>query len=371
MAESTPIDPGAPVPRDAIDPDLVKLPRSRGKLGIITCAGVVFLCVFAIVRLSADRAFSAGGQPQKVDVASILAGKVATESYVALDAEPLMANAIRTTAAKTSLGQRVTPVRGTGDRLWLVLPGDGWTAPTTSGYTGRLRKLAELPFADVLAEYASAHPRPVFASTTAARAAFSTGKLATVAGDTLAITDAAEVAFDVVEPNRSTITARFTEQTEDHGPLLDAAAWTAHLTKAGITPESTEPGKDGVKFGVALPAAEVTTKLQAANLWAASVDPMTRHVRTTWGALRSSPPDGFATPAGAAASAHIDLIGVYVSQPVPDDAYALITGERPEDYWYVTWILVGLGIIGLLFAWALVRAVRRDLFSGRGSAPAA
>ncbi|MGE0867800.1 MAG: hypothetical protein AB7P03_04530 [Kofleriaceae bacterium] len=357
MAESTPIEPGAPVPRDAIDPELVKLPRARGKLGVITCAGVVFLCVYALLRLGSDRTFSGGGEPRKVDVAAILGGKVEPESYVSLDAEPLMSDAIRATAAKTSLGQRLAPVRGTAHRLWLVLPGDGWSPPTLAGYTGRLRKLDALPFVDAVAAYARSHPRPVFASTAAVRAALSTGTLTTVAGESISVADSAEVAFDVVEPDRSTITARFTEQTEDHGPLLDPAAWTAHLAKAGITPVSTEPGKDSVKFAVSLTPAEVTAKLQQASLWAASVEPMTRHVRTTWGALRGSPGE-------IAADAHIDLLGVYVTRTIPDDAYALITGERPEDYWYVSWIMVGLGIIGVLFAWALVRAVRRVATAG-------
>ena len=35
-------------------------------------------------------------------------------------------------------------------------------------------------------------------------------------------------------------------------------------------------------------------------------------------------------------------------------------GEAPGDYWYVLPVAIGLAIIGLLFAWATVRALRRD-----------
>jgi hypothetical protein len=57
----------------------------------------------------------------------------------------------------------------------------------------------------------------------------------------------------------------------------------------------------------------------------------------------------------------IELVGLYVTRRIPDDAYAVITGEVPDDYWYVMPITVALAVILLVFSWALVRAVRRDL----------
>jgi hypothetical protein len=58
-------------------------------------------------------------------------------------------------------------------------------------------------------------------------------------------------------------------------------------------------------------------------------------------------------------------VGVYTARAIPEDAYALLVGELPDDYWYVMPITVTLAIIGLLFLWALVRAVRRDLLPTR------
>ena len=97
--------------------------------------------------------------------------------------------------------------------------------------------------------------------------------------------------------------------------------------------------------------ADVRDRLDTAKIFA-RVDPVAHHQETTWGVLKTSPPAGFA---------NADLVGLYVSRSIPDDAYALVTGEKPEDYWYVLWISIALGLIGLVFAWALVRAVRRDL----------
>jgi hypothetical protein len=59
--------------------------------------------------------------------------------------------------------------------------------------------------------------------------------------------------------------------------------------------------------------------------------------------------------------AELDLVGLYVPRGIPDGAYALITGETPADYWYVLPVTIVVGLIALLFAWALVRAIKRDL----------
>src|SRR6187431_1456446 len=100
MATSPPIaaepEPGAPVPRDAIDPDLVKLARTRTRIGVITAAAVVALSVYFILRLGADRTF--GGEPdtpRAVALADVAAGKVADNSYVSFEADPMMSHAIR------------------------------------------------------------------------------------------------------------------------------------------------------------------------------------------------------------------------------------------------------------------------------------
>ncbi|HSK01946.1 MAG TPA: hypothetical protein VK932_11920 [Kofleriaceae bacterium] len=384
MAASPPIEdpaarePGAPVPRDAIDPELVKLARTRPKIGAITAAAVVVLCGWFMFRLGADRRF--GGEPESpraVALADVAAGKVADESFVSFEAEPMMSHAIRTGRTKSDPGLRVTPVRGTGERVWLVLSGDGWERPTLKAYTGRLRRIGELPFAGVLDAHATAYPRPTFASAASVRAAFAGGPVTTVAGDKIAVADTDRVAFDVVDPGRATIVATFTgkrdpaEGDPGHGPLTDAALWIAELGKHGVAATvSSTPGQADAVLGqarldVAMPVADVTAKLEAAKLWAARVERVTRHHETTWGALRASPAGAFAAGGGQPVpDAHVDLVGLHVQRGVPGDALALLVGEKPADYWYVLPLTVVLGIIGLLFAWALVRVIR-DLLPAR------
>src|SRR5882757_10728793 len=128
----TPIEqrePGAPIARDAIDPDLVKLARARPKVGMITAAGIAFLCLWFVLRLNPDRRFAGEGAPRPVSVADVLDGKVAADARIQVAAEPLIAHAVRATNAKGSLGLRIVPVRGTAGRLWIAVSGDGWNAP--------------------------------------------------------------------------------------------------------------------------------------------------------------------------------------------------------------------------------------------------
>lgn len=370
MAESTSADePGAPIARDAVDPELIKLSRKPTRVGVVTAIGVIFLCVVFLLRLNGDRAFAGNGDPKKVTVAQILAGEVGAESYVTVEAEPLMSHAIRTSVQKGGLGLRVVPARGTGEKLWIVIDGNGWEQPSTTGFVGRLRKLDALPFGKAIDAYATEHPRPMFATAAATRAGFASGKVAMVTGEELAVSDTDEVALDVVDPNSAVIVAALNER------LPTAQAWTSALGAAGITTGPAIPPPTGVSDQVryevkgAGAVASTTTKLEGAQLWAARVEPVTRHFKTTWGALKASSGAGFTVAAGVTVpDADLDLVGIYAAKDVPDGAYALVTGEKPADYWHVLPISIGLVVIGLLFLWALVRAVKRDILPARAPA---
>jgi hypothetical protein len=365
LASAMAREPGEPFARDEIDPDLVKLARPRSKVGLITAAGLVFLCIAYLVHLAPDLRFArSSAQPVPAAVADILAGKVDTEALVALSAEPLRSQAIRASSAQGTLGHRVVPVRGTGDRLWLVLSGNGWEPPATTGYVGRLRKLDDLGFAAAIRAHAAKHPPAVFAPAAAVRAGFAGGAVATVSGDPARLADRDAVALDVVDPGAATLAASFNDR------LPDAAAWRAALERAGLTVTETaapDPALGQIRFTVGTSVSDATSRLEAAGLWAARVEPVTRHYRTTWGALRASPPAGLAIGDKVIPDGEIELVGLYPARAIPGDAYAVVTGELPDDYWYVLPIAIALASIVLVFAWAGVRAVRRDLVPARAA----
>jgi hypothetical protein len=360
-------EPGAPVAKDKIDKDLValdvKLRHSGPKLGVVTAAGIVFLSVFFLIKLNPDRRFAGNDESAKTaTVAEIVKGTVGEDTLVAVQAEPRMTHAVRAAAAKTGVGMRVVPVRGSSEKLWLVLSGDGWESPTMGPYVGRLRELGDLPFAETVRDYVAAHPRPVFAQASAVRTGFASAKVVTVSGEEVTLRDRDRVGFDVIDPNAATIVCTYNERHAD----LNACA--KALAEAGIATSGTpRDGREQGYFEVALPGAVATiaTKLEAASLWAARVDPVTRHHDTTWGELKGSGPAGFTVGGTTLPDAQLDLVGLYVARTIPDGAYALIAGERPADYWYVLPVTIVVGLIGLLFAWALVRAVKRDLLPAR------
>ncbi|HEX3478173.1 MAG TPA: hypothetical protein VHT91_24295 [Kofleriaceae bacterium] len=362
-APSAELDPGAPIARDAIDPELIKLARHRPRVGIITAAGLVFLAVLFLIRLDPDRRFAGSrAQPATATVADVLAGKVATEQLVSVAAEPLVSSAIRVTPARGTSGLRLAPARGTADRLWLVASGDGRDRLQPADHVGRLRKLDDLAIAAAAHDYADQHPRPVFASAAAVRSGFASGRVATVAGDAIAIADGDAIALDIVDPGAATIAAAFNER------LPDVAAWRAALDGAGLTPTATgtpDAALGQVRFTVAASVSATTARLETARLWAARVEPIPRHFQTTWAALRRSPPAGLDVGGTILPDDQIDLVGLYVARGIPAGAYALVAGESPDDYWYVMPITVALAAIVIVFAWALIRAIRRDLLPAR------
>jgi hypothetical protein len=359
-------DEGAPVPRDAIDPELVKLARTRMQIGLLTALGVVVLCVVFLLRLGPDRSFAGQSEPRSVSVADVLAGAVEPDTLVTLEAEPLVAHALRAMKKKGDLGTRFIPVRGSGDRLWLVLPGDSREAPRTDDrYVGRLRRLDDSRFGVAVAELAAEQPRWMFATPAAIRAAFASSTLRTVTDDDVRVAATDRVAFEVVEPDQATLVVTFGSKRKD------ARAWLATLAAAQL-PATELPAKDTdaalgqARFRIAQAPDEVSRKLVEAELFATRVEPVTTRHETTWGELARSPSAGLAAGAAVVPDAHVDAVGILVARPIPDAAYAVFTTEQPADYWYVMPITVVLIGLGLLFAWALVRAVRRDLLPVRG-----
>jgi hypothetical protein len=351
-------DDGAPVPADAIDPELVKLGRKRLQIGAITAIAAAALCAFFAVRLGPDRHFAGEGDtPRHATPSQVLDGSVAVDSFVALHGEPLVAHAVRAASSKGAAGERVVPVRGTGDRLWLVEPGDAFGDPTPDAYVGRLRKLADLPLASAVHAFVAANPRPVFATVGELRKAFASGTLRTVTGDEVRADAATKVAFDIVDPNAAVVVCSFVEA------LPDAPSWLAALGSANI-PVTGQPvvERDAVLVDVTLPdaVAVATSRLDAAMLYAARVDPVTRRYDTTWATIAASPAGALATGSASVPDANTDLVGVYVARSVPDDAYALTTGETPDDYDYVWPLTIALGVFAAVFAWGFARAIRRD-----------
>jgi hypothetical protein len=327
---------------------------------------VVGLCVYFLLRLGPDRKFAGeDDKPTAVAVSDILGDRIAPNSFIELEAEPLVSHAIRSVKTRGDLGLRVVPVRGTGDRLWLTLPGDAWEPPVMNNrYRGRLRKLGDTALASSVRDYVEATPRPLFATAAAVRAGLASGRVKLVTGDDITVSDTQQVSFDVVDPGTAAIIVSFIDK------YPDMRSWGGAMKRANIEvkPGTVKPYDAALgqgRYEVAMSVDDATKKVKDAELWAARIEAVNRHRVGTWGDLKKSGAAGFALGGAVTPDAQVDLVGIFVDRPIPDDAYTLITTEVPQDYWYVLPITIALALIGLLFAWALVRAIRRDLMPAR------
>jgi len=358
-------DPGAPIGRDEIDPELIRLRRSTPVIGTITAAAIVILCATLMVRLRHDFAFSReDGKPRSVTVAELTAGTVAPESYVTVDAPIDRIGAIRVRTSEATAGNRLVAVRGTGDLLWLALSGDAYGAYShDERVTGRLRRLDDVRFAGPLAVALNRNPSPRFisgAELARVRAAGAGGKVTLLDGAPLTLAATDEVELAVVDPGAAVVVVAFSPGHPDVG------SWAAALAAAGIIAPAAEPDRvtdDLARWNVKRVDAVVAIQaaLDTGELWGARVEPAMTHVRAPWTQLAVGPA-GVTGPNGVIPWSSIDVVGVWAHRTIPSGAWVVLTDETPADYWYLNVVFAGLGILGLLFAWALARAIRRQFF---------
>jgi hypothetical protein len=358
---------GAPIGPDAIDPELVSLRRPAPRIGALAALSVVALCVVLMVRLRHDLSFArAGGTPKQVTVQELVAGKVAADSYVTFSAPADASAVIRAQVTQANPGTRVRPVLGTGDRLWLAEPGDGW-GPVQHDQVvrGRLRSMSDVRFGGPVARALAKGAWPRFVSGAelmrARSASADGGDVVLVDGGSLTIAGTTEVELWLPDPGQAVVVGTFSVR------FPDVAAWTAALARAGVIAESAAPLSQTdalVRWQVQRPdaIASINQQLEDAQLWGARVEPSPVRVRTTFGALAVSA-DGVVLPGrnGAAIPASaIDVAALWAPRTMPAGAWVVMTDERPGAYWYLTPVYLGLALIALLFTWALVMAIRRQ-----------
>ncbi|HVV82515.1 MAG TPA: hypothetical protein VHE35_05520 [Kofleriaceae bacterium] len=360
---------GAPIGKDALDPELISLRRAAPRIGALAAAAVVILCAVLMVRLRHDLAFArAGATPKQVTIDDIVAGHIAADSYVTLTAPPDSASALRAQVSVANPGTRVRPVAGTDDRLWLAEPGDAWgPARHDEVVSGRLRSMSEVRFGGPVARALAKGAWPRFVTgaelSRARQASAAGGALHLVDGGTISVKADTDVELWLPDPGQAIVVGTF----GSHYP--DVAAWTDALAKAGVIAAGTAPTSKTealVRWQVQRPdaVASIGQQLDAAQLWGARVEPSPVRVRVKWSELVATP-DGVDVPSHAGAAipwSAIDVAGIWAPRTMPSGARVILTDEKPADYWYLTWVYIGLAVIGVLFTWALVMAIRRQFF---------
>ena len=372
MAEdSSPTDePGAPIPKDAIDPELDQARRGRGRRSAwspppASCSSAVFF----LLRLNPDRRFRRRTRRAAARRRSptSLAGKVDADAFVAVEAEPLMAHAIRATACE---GQP-RPARRPGARH--RRDGCGSCSTATAGrrrrigpYIGRLRELdgsAVRRRGPRLRR--PTHPRPVFATAAAVRAGFATGKVATVAGDEIdrrAIPTASRSTSSIRTPRRRR--ARSTSATRT--PARGRRRSPPRASRRPVRRAATESRAGALRGRAADAVADDRRRSSRPPSCGPRASSRSRVTTRRRGASsRRRAPAGFTVDGDRRSPMRSSISSGSTSRANPErrlradhrrEAAGLLVRAAGDDR---------LALIALLFAWALVRAVKRDLLPTR------
>jgi hypothetical protein len=147
------IEPGAPVPPDAIDSELIRLPAPRPRRSPILAAAVIGLGGLLLYRLHGDIGYALR-PTTPVDLGqarAAAAGLAAAEgSYVMVRGMPDYRNAVALEAKGERSRGQIFRLLGTGSRL-LVSTGNPAERPRQEPlFSGRLRRFDDLPHAATL-----------------------------------------------------------------------------------------------------------------------------------------------------------------------------------------------------------------------------
>ena len=355
--------PGRPRPRDEVDPELVVLPRPRARIGWLLALSVVVFCAYFMFRLRADLVFSRADDEPTLLRSTAGAAAADPESHVAVEAVPDRAFLLRVFASDAKDGHRLAPVLGTGDRLWIMFEGHHWDAAAAYDevYRGRVKRLGDLPFYDDLADHLASMQRlPRGVKLDALRAALGSraAELEDIGGDRIQLAADTPIVIGERVAGRAAVTVFRTDVQRDE------SAWRAALEGIGLLAPGAELAStrnDAWTFEVAAPEGvdAVEARLVAARLFAARAEPYDRSHRTTWGKL-SAGAAGLSVAGTEVPWGSITAAAVETPRRAPADARVIVTTEAPGDYWYLVPVYAVFAAIALLFAWALVRALRSD-----------
>lgn len=148
------LEPGAPIPADAVDPELLKLPVPLPRRHPLVAVAVLIVAGLLLYRLRGDISYALK-PAEPVDVGSAAAalkvGKLTQhiDGYVRLSGMPDRRNALAFDPKGGRIRNHVFRLLGTGTRVFVAQVGTP-TAEASNQFTGRLRRFDEVSFADAV-----------------------------------------------------------------------------------------------------------------------------------------------------------------------------------------------------------------------------
>jgi hypothetical protein len=235
-------------------------------------------------------------------------------------------------------------------------------------YTGRLRRLADMPFFEGLQEHVEGRGaglrfvRPGELKAALERRAGADGTLyqrvREPAGDSVELAPTTPVQIYEVLADKARIHIFPTERLASKDDLSGA------LLQAGLIPAGYEPERglaDSWIFVANIPGgvAAARARLTAAKLFSAKCTPVKRLHEGTFEQLALGAGGELLMVRGNPVLwRDITWTTVDVPRALPADAMILVALEHPESYWYVLPLIIFLALASLFFLYALIRALR-------------
>lgn len=412
------LPPGAPIPPDAIDPELLRLPVRRAPRHPGIAVAVLLIGALLLYRMRADVRYALQpGEPAELGAAAEARNKLAEHEggFVRIAGLPDHKNALAFDPKGGRARSQIFRILGTGSRVFVTSLVER-PAPYENRFTGRLRRFDDLHFADTV--------RGAWQQTQALRAidlgklrALPTGALPAPlstldrAGEPLSVADTQELLIDVLFPDDvrlllskekfpSEPDAR--HEVERLGPLVAHGPGIETRDGFGYVLRLPPPGPDRQRLLAQIDAMGIwlwhrvesyRVPLRAlqntpAGLMLPGPDALPQPVRYQPSVLPTpapvpapaAPPAG--TPAPPAASPppasteprllvaekdqntlilweHVQSVQVTEPLGVPADAWVVIDGETPRSQLF----MLPLGALLVLFmafnVWYLLRSLRK------------
>ena len=353
-------EPGAPSPTDAPDGDdeLASLAPARRGTSPLVAAAVIALGVVVGWHLRDDVRYAfASRTPQALGDARSLATRgaaLADNEYVTVSGQAERRYALYLEPKGVRARQTVFRVLGAPHGLFIVGSEGADTVHPTERWTGRLRRFDAMPYAESLRHYYTTETQVTrYLALDALKATLSggQGELRDRMGEPVAVGDGQKLVVDVAFPGELKVWL-----SKDKFPSLADAKH--ELDRMGLAPSPGQETPDEFLFLVPMPDArknEIVGKLSDREL---AFQPRQERYTVTRAQLRLDGDTLVIGDQAKAAWANVVAVGVPAPVTIGPDAFVLVEGEAPGQYWWAPLILALLVAFAAFNVWYLVRAIR-------------
>jgi hypothetical protein len=341
------------------DDDFAALaPAPRGKNPLLAAAVIALAAVIGWhLRDEVRYAFSPRTPADLGEVRTLASRGVQLEDdrYVTLAGQPERRYALYVEPKGERARQTIFRLlgRSNGAQLFVRADVDSERTDVTEKWTGRLRRFDAMPYAASLRKYYAGTEVTRYLDLAALKAALSGGgnDLRDRMGEPLAVAPTQPVVVDVDYPGELKVYL-----SKDKFPSLADARH--ELERLQLQPSPGEETKDEFLFIVPMPEAkknEIVTALSAREVF---FQPREERYGVTRDELKL---DGDTLQIGAKAKvpwARIKAVGVPSPVSIGDDAFILLEGEAPSQFWWAPLVLMLLVTFAAFNVWYLVRTIR-------------